>query len=156
MIRTFTFSDFLKQFPSDDSCLEEIKKQRYPKGIPCSICKKITKYYKVDKRTSYSCEFCRHHVYPLVGTMFEKTSTPLRLWFYCMFLMTHTHAHISIRQLQQELGVTYKTAWRMHKNIKELMKQNNADLLTQSEEVIKWTIFNTFEFKVVQKQDTSG
>ncbi len=155
MIRPFTFSDFLKQFPSDESCLEEVKKLRYPKGIECPLCNRITKHYKVEKRNAYACEYCRHQVYPLVGTIFEKTTTPLRLWFFCMFLMTHTRAKISIRQLQQELEVTYKTAWRMYKNIKDLMRLNNGDLLTESEEVIKWTFFNTFEFKVVQKQDTS-
>lgn len=155
MIKQFSFTDFLKQFPTDDSCLEEIKKLRYPKGIPCIQCKKITKYYKVHNRNAYSCEYCRYQVYPLTKTIFEKSTTPLRLWFFCIFLMTQTRGKISIRQLQDELGVTYKTAWRMYKQVKILMQQNNADLLKETEEVIKWTIFNTFEFKVVQKQDAS-
>lgn len=155
MPRIFGFTDFLKQFPTDETCLEEIKKFRYPKGIPCSICKKITKHYKIAQRNAYSCEYCRHQAYPLVGTIFEKSTTPLRLWFCCMFLMAQTRGRLSIRQLQQALGVTYKTAWRMHKNVRTLMEQNNGDLLGKSEEVLKWTIFGTFEFKVVQKQDSS-
>lgn len=155
MVKQFFFTDFLKQFPTDDACLEEIKKLRFPKGISCTYCKKITKYYKVSGRNAYSCEYCRFQIYPLAGTIFEKTTTPLRVWFYCMFLMIQTRAKLSIRVLQEELGVTYKTAWRMYYEIKNVMKQNNGDLLKETEEVITWTIFNTFEFKVVQKQDSS-
>ena len=155
MSKVFSNTEFLRLFPTDESCLEEIKMLRFPKGIPCSICKITTKHYKVQERTAYACEYCRHQVYPLVGTIFERSSTSLRLWFYCMFLLTQSRGKLSIRELQQSLGVTYKTAWRMQKEIINLMKQNNADLLAQSEEVIKWTIFGAFEFKVVQKKDAS-
>lgn len=155
MTKAFELSDFLKLFPSDEACLEEIKKLRYPKGIFCPQCKKNTKHYKVRQRTAYSCEYCRNHTYLLAQTIFEKSTTPLRLWFYAMFLMTYTRADISIRQLQQELGVTYKTAWRIYQSIKILMQQNNGDLLEKSQEVLKWTFFNAFEFKVIQKQESS-
>lgn len=71
-----------------------------------------------------------------------------------MFLMTQTRAKLSIKQLQRELGVTYKTAWRMHKLIYALMKQNKADLLTEPfEKVFKWTFLNKLELKVVHKQE---
>lgn len=131
----FTFSNFLARFPDDDSCLEEIKKLRYPDGIFCSICNKVTNHYKLKGRTAYSCEFCRNQVYPLADTIFEKTTTPLRLWFYAMFLMTHTRAGISAKQLQRELGVTYKTAWRMFKQVRMLMAQNGGDLLSGTIEI---------------------
>ena len=156
MAKSFSFSQFLKQFPTDEACLEEIKILRYPKGILCQTCNKATKHYKVHGRTAYSCERCRRHVYPLKDTIFEKSTTPLRLWFYAMFLLVHTKAQLSTRELQNELGVTYKTAWRISHNIKALMQQNNGDLLSDSQEVLTWTLFNTFEFKVVQKKETSS
>ncbi len=156
MQKVFDLSQFLKLFPSDEACIEEIRKLRFPKGIACHHCQKITKHYKIADRTAYSCEYCRSQTYPLAGTIFEKSATPLRLWFYAMFLMTLTKAKISTRQLQKELGVTYKTAWRMHHAIKELMKLNNGDLLAEHEKVLRWTLFNTFEFKVVQKQESSS
>ena len=154
MIQSFSFSQFRNKFPTNEECLEEIKRQRFPSNTLCLSCKRITTYYKIRNRTSYSCKFCRFQVYPLKDTIFEKTSTPLRLWFYAIFLMTHTRGDVSIRKLQKELGVTYKTAWRMSHLLKDLMKLNNADLLTKSEEVIRWTFFNKFEFKVVQKQSS--
>ena len=102
MDQNFPLSELVKLFPSDESCLDEIKKLRYPKGIYCGLCRKITKHYKIRNRTAYSCELCRNHVYPLSGTIFEKSATPLRLWFYAMFLMTHTRGKISARKLQKE------------------------------------------------------
>lgn len=152
MKQEFNLSILSSRFPTDEDCLEEIKKLRYPQGINCIKCKKITKHYKIKNRTSYSCEFCRNHVYPLANTIFEKTTTPLRVWFYAMFLMTHTWGKIPATKLQRELGVTYKTAWRMSRDIKILMSQNKADLLTESKEVFSWNIFNAIEFKVVQKK----
>jgi transposase len=154
MKQEFKLSSLSYLFPSDEACLEEIKKLKYPRGINCKKCNKITKHYKLNKRNSYSCEFCRNQVYPLKDTIFEKSTTPLRLWFYAMYLMTNTWGRIPIVKLQKELGVTYKTAWRISKAIKMLMAQNNADLLTESKKVFSWKIFGALEFKVEQKKKT--
>lgn len=156
----FSLQQFLIRFPDDASCLDEIKKFRYPRGIHCLTCDKVTRHYKLATRHAYSCQFCRTQVYPLTGTIFEKTTTPLRVWFYAMYIMTQTRATISIMQMQNELGVTYKTAWRMYKRIYLLMKQNSGDLLddtsVQSDtKVHKWVFFNKIEFKVVQKKDVT-
>ena len=157
MDREFHFSQFTHRFPEDESCLEEIKMLRFPNGIYCSRCRKITKHYKLQARTAYSCKMCRKQVYPLAGTIFEKTATPLRLWFYAMFLMTQTRADMSRKTLQRELGVTYKTAWRMYKQIRVLMAQNNGDLLASTVEintVLKWTFFNKFELTFTEKKES--
>src|SRR5258706_7778330 len=142
MQKSFTISQLNTYFPTDDACLEEIKKLRFPKGIPCTDCQAITKHYKIIGRMSYSCEFCRNHVYPLKGTIFEKSSTPLRIWFFTMLLLTYTRGKLSARRLQSEIGVTYKTSWRMRQQIMRLMKQNHADLLKEPESVISVSFFN--------------
>ena len=54
----------------------------------------------------------------------EKSSTPLRSWFYAMFLMASTRCGISAKQLERELGVTYKTAWRIFKQIRSMLTDN--------------------------------
>lgn len=117
----FSLTQFNKRFEDDDSCLEEIKNLRWPEGITCPQCKKITKFYRVTGRTAYVCEFCGTHIYPLAGTIFEKTTTPLDLWFFAMYLMVQTRSGMSAKQLERMLRVTYKTAWRIFKQIRLLM-----------------------------------
>jgi len=156
MHQEFSFSQFLQRFPDNEACLEEIKRQRFPDGIRCLICMKPTRYYKLKSRIAYTCKFCRHQVYPLADTIFARTTTPLRFWFYAMFLMTHTKAETTAKQLQRELGVTYKTAWRMSTRIRTIMTANNGDLLHEIDEdyrVRKLIFFNKFEIRVVQKQE---
>ena len=156
MDKEFGLYEFTKKFPEEDMCLDEIKKMRFPNGVFCKVCKRKTKHYKIKNRKAYACRYCRSQMYPLKGTVFEKTTTPLRLWLYCIFLMTHTKADVSVKKIQRELGVTYKTAWRMFKSIKTLMEQNNGDLLAPAPEINmlhRWTFFNKLEIKVVEKEE---
>jgi len=132
-MKTYTIKDFEKQFPTDDSCLEFLKNARWPKGIYCEKCQKITTHYRIANRKVYSCEFCGSHVSPTAGTIFNKSDTPLRSWFHAIFLMASTKTGISAKQLQRELGVTYKTAWRMFKEIRKLMSENVNPLTGQVE-----------------------
>ena len=134
-MNNISLKTFLRKYPNSDACLEAIFQKRFPNGVNCIKCKKITKYYKIERRTAYSCEFCRTQIYPLSGTVFEKSSIDLRLWFYAMFLMIKTRSGISAKQLERELGVCYKTALRMFRQIRGLMEENNGDLLTGDVEV---------------------
>ena len=121
----YTFQQFEKDFPTDDACLEQIKEQRFPGGVTvCHKCEKPRKHYRVTGRTAYACETCGNHIYPLAGTIFEKSSTALRIWFHAMYLMGSTRCGISAKQIQRETGVTYKTAWRMFNQIRKLMHED--------------------------------
>ncbi len=121
----YTFQQFEKDFPTNDACLEQIKEQRFPQGIAeCHKCEKPRKHYRAHGRTAYACETCGNHIYPLAGTIFEKSSTALRIWFYAMYLMGSTRCGISAKQIQRETGVTYKTAWRMFNQIRKLMAED--------------------------------
>ncbi len=118
----YTLFQFEKEFPNDDACLDYVKEQRWPNGVTtCEKCKGERKHYRVSGRTAYACDHCGTHIYPLAGTVFEKTTTSLRLWFYAIYLMGSTKCGISAKQIQRETGVTYKTAWRMFKQIRSLM-----------------------------------
>jgi transposase-like protein len=83
----------------------------------------------VKSRPSWSCDHCGHHIHPTAGTIFHKSSTSLQLWFYAIYLMTSTRCGISAKQLERELGTTYKTAWRMFNKIRnELMAPDDEPL----------------------------
>jgi transposase len=117
----YTIRDFEAQFPDDSTCLEWLRQFWYPNGVHCDKCKRVTKHHRVASRPSYSCDQCGHHVHPTAGTIFHKSTTPLRLWFYAIYLMSSSRCGISAKHLERELGVTYKTAWRMFKQIRTML-----------------------------------
>src|SRR6267142_1405793 len=118
----YGINDFNREFPDDDACLAHIAQERFPGGIArCEKCQKDRKHHRVSGRTAYACDNCGNHIYPLAGTIFEKTTTSLRLWFHAMFQMGSTKCGISAKQIQRETGVTYKTAWRIFKQIRTLV-----------------------------------
>ncbi len=125
-MQKFTTNDFDAKFPDDDTCLEWIKNQRYPDGIYCPNCQRVTKHHKIANRHCYNCDYCNHQVYPTAGTIFHKSATPLRTWFEVIHRMASTRCGISAKQIQRETGVTYKTAWRMFKQIRTLLSEESS------------------------------
>jgi transposase-like protein len=123
----YTMKDFQKQFPDDATCLEWLKNRLYPDGIFCDACQAITKHHRVKSRPSYSCDHCGHHVHPTADTIFHKSPTPLTTWFYAVYLMASTRCGISAKQIQRETGVTYKTAWRMFKQIRSMLSDDKSN-----------------------------
>lgn len=123
-MRTYTIGQFNRDFPTEDSCLEWLRNHRWPERIECPSCKTVNKFYRVKGRKVYQCDKCRFQLSPTAGTILHKSSTPMKSWFYAVFLMANTRTGISAAQLERELGVTYKTAWRMFSQIRKLMGEN--------------------------------
>jgi transposase-like protein len=120
----YSVRDFNNEFPHDSACLEYVKEQRWPNGVTwCVKCLTDRKHHRVGNRTAYACQSCGNHIYPLAGTIFEKSTTSLKTWFYAMYLMGSTRCGISAKQIQRETGVTYKTAWRMFRQIRTLLAE---------------------------------
>lgn len=128
MPRKYTIRNFETDFPDDKACLAYLFKARWPQGVTCSKCGFATKHSPRSTQRAYACNYCGTLVFPTAGTIFHKSPTPLRLWFYAMYLMASTRCGISAKQLERELGVTYKTAWRMFKQIRTLMEEDSHDL----------------------------
>jgi transposase len=120
----FTLKDFQAKFPDDATCLEWLRNYLYPDGMFCKKCQQVTKHHRVVSRPSYSCDNCGHHVHPTADTIFHKSPTPLTTWFYAIYLMSSTRCGISAKQIERETGVTYKTAWRMFKKIREMLTED--------------------------------
>lgn len=126
-----TYSEFLRRFPDSDACLAWLVEHRWPDGIVCTSVRcscVVRKHHKVTGRQAFECDVCRHQVYPTKGTIFQKSSTNLQLWFYAIFLMASTRCGISAKQLERELGVTYPTAWRMFREIRSLLSEPDLRL----------------------------
>ena len=135
----YSLIEFLRDYPDDAACLDRLWRERYaPDGhhAHCPKCDRERKFHRTTTRASYTCDTCGLHVHPMKGTIFEKSTTSLQLWFYAMYLMTSTRCGISAKQLERELGVGYKTAHRMMKRIRtELMTDEDDEPLTGDVEV---------------------
>ncbi len=135
----YSLMEFMRDFPDDAACLDRLWREKYaPDGhhAQCPRCERERKFHRTTTRASYTCDTCGLHVHPMKGTIFEKTTTPLNLWFYAMYLMASTRCGISAKQLERELGVGYKTAHRMMKRIRtELMTDVGDEPLSGDVEV---------------------
>ncbi len=118
----YTLADLNREFPNDDACLEYIKEQRWPNSVTtCAKCNIERKHSRVTGRTAFACDHCGNHIYPLKGTVFARSTTSLKTWFYVMYLMASTGCGITAKRIQRETGVTYKTAWRTIRHLRQLI-----------------------------------
>lgn len=122
-----TIREFQERFPTEEACLDHLMRVRYGERFKCNGCERDAKYYRVAKRRCYECEHCGRQVYPTAGTPFEKTRTSLRDWFFVMFLFCASRNGVSAKEVQRQIGVTYKTAWRMCHEIRLYMGYVDGD-----------------------------
>ncbi len=133
----FTLMQFMREFPDDATCLEHLWRARYSAdGVhahcPSPSCKRertFKRYETSQQRQSWTCTACGTHIHPTAGTIFHKSSTSLHLWLYVMYLMTSTRCGISAKQVEREIGVNYKTAARMMRQIRSEMSDEDAEPL---------------------------
>ena len=121
----YTFSQFNKQFPDEDTCLEYMFNIRF-NGFKCPKCGK-TNFYRVKGRKAFACS-CSYQVNPTAHTIFHKSDTNLKDWFFAIYLYSNSKNGVSAKELQRHLGTTYKTAWRIANKIRSLMKQDGKML----------------------------
>ena len=133
--KTYTLFQFLESYPSDDACLDRLLRMKVGNDPVCDRCEKPTTYYRIRKRRGYACKWCGAHIFPCVGTPFEKSRTSLRKWFYAIYLFTTTRHGVPAKELERQLGVTYKCAWRMGHVIRNLMARVGTQILTGEVEV---------------------
>lgn len=116
-----TLRQFQAQFPTEDSCLDHLFQVRYGHDLKCPKCGREGRYSRVTGRRSYQCSWCANQLYPTAGTPFDRTRTSLRDWFYVMFLFCTTRNGVAAKRVEREIGVTYKTAWRMCHEVRKYM-----------------------------------
>ena len=135
----YSLMEFLREYPDDAACLDRLWRERYaPDGhtADCPKCEKPRRFHRTKTRASYTCDSCGLHIHPMKGTIFEKSTTSLQLWFYAFYLVASTRCGISAKQLERELGVGYKTAHRMMKKIRtELMTDVDDEPLSGDVEI---------------------
>lgn len=127
MAKQVSVLEFFQRFPDHDSCLDHLMKVRYGERLICPKCGENSKFHRLTKRPVYSCQYCGHHISPMAGTPFHKSRTSLQKWFYAIYLFTTSRHGVPAKELQRQLSVTYKTAWRMGHEIRKYMGKVDGD-----------------------------
>src|SRR5271163_2128256 len=118
----YTFKQFQAEFPDDAACLAKLMEVNYGGTLTmCPDCREERQFHPMSKRRAYACQVCGFHIYPCAGTIFHKSSTKLTNWFFAMYLMTSNRHGVAAKELERQIGCTYKTAWRMAHELRKLM-----------------------------------
>lgn len=125
-IKIMTFLEFIKRLPDEQAVIDQFIKIRFPKGLRCNHCGSSQVYARKNPKF-FDCEECKNTFSVFKDTIFEKSSTDLRKWMYAIQFSQNIVKSISGKQLQREVQVTYKCAWRMRKQIREA-KGNNVTI----------------------------
>lgn len=119
-----SITKLLKQYPTDEACLEGIMKLRYGgTTLTCPKCQQTARFYRVTRERSYVCKLCKHQLFPCVGTPMQRSRTSLQKWFIAIHLFCTSRHGVAAKELQRQLDVTYKTAWRMAHEIRKFMAE---------------------------------
>lgn len=101
---------FNRRFDTEDKCIAYLEKVRWDSKPVCPRCGH-EKTYRIATRKVLKCADCRSQFTVRVGTIFEDSKLPLKLWFSAIYSITTARAGISSVELAEKLSVTQKTAW---------------------------------------------
>jgi transposase-like protein len=122
--------EFNKRFPTEKSAMDYFIKIRYKNVLTCPKCGAETKVYRWEwESEGVHCKWCNSQFSVFAYTIFEGSSTDMRKWFYAIHLFLNAKKGVSACQLQKELGVSYKTAWRILMRIRTTMGNEKAKRL---------------------------
>jgi transposase-like protein len=115
------------RFHNEETAFEYVEAQLWPAGPVCPHCQNAdaTKIGRLAGKTTRvglrKCYACRKPFTVRMGTIFEDSHLPLRLWLQAIHLLCASKKGISTRQLQRMLGCGMKTAWHLGHRIRFAM-----------------------------------
>ncbi len=126
MYQNISFLEFQQMFDKEEKCWNYLIQKRWPKGFICPKCQH-NRYYFLKKRRLFQCQNCRSQVSVIANTIFHKTRTPLKKWFWAIYLVAQQKKGTSALQLMKFLSLkSYETAWLILQKIREAMAQRDA------------------------------
>lgn len=114
--KNVTMMDFIKIFEDEGMCLELLFLLRfYSNNCHKCGCDMINNYSRTKGKRSYQCSRCGNQVYPTSGTIMQKTTTPIDIWFYTLYHICWNNKNTSAIQIKKDITQCYTTAHRMLK-----------------------------------------
>ncbi len=128
------FEEFLDRFRTEEDCAEYIRQIRWPDGFVCPRCGGGKAW--TTSRGLLHCAACRHDTSVTVGTVFENSQKPLRVWFHVMWLMMAQKTGVSAKNLKDFFGFgSYQTIWGWLHKLRSVMVRPGRDRLKGAVEV---------------------
>ena len=115
-----SFLDWTSQFATEDACLEELARRKWPGGFICPRCRH-ERAHVLERRCMRQCAACRHQSSPTAGTVFEHTKVPLPKWFAAIHLVGADKGGMSALRLSKMVGVSWPTAQSMLRKLRHAM-----------------------------------
>lgn len=120
--------DFQDLFPTDEACYNYLHLMKWPEGFVCPECRHRDAWKL--KKGAYRCKKCRTDTRVTAGTIFDKTRTPLRIWFNAIWHIVHQKNGVSALGLQKVLGLkSYETTWTWLHKLRTAMVRPGRDRL---------------------------
>ena len=121
--------EFQRLFPDDSACAGYLEGVRWENGFECPYCHKVGEPYRFATRPSVlACRKCRRQTSLTVGTVMQRTHTPLSTWFWGAYLVSSMTPGISAVQFQRQLGLTHiETAFQILHKLRAGMVRANRD-----------------------------
>lgn len=121
--------DFQKLFPDDDACSVYLEKVRWKDGFECPHCKSVGDPYRFENRPGVlRCRKCSKNTGLTVGTVMERSHTPLSVWFWAAYLVSSQTPGLSAVQFQRQLGLSrYETAFQILHKLRAGMVRPDRD-----------------------------
>jgi transposase-like protein len=119
-----------KRFQDEEEAYKWVEAHLWPKGPVCPRCgvtdDRVTKLQGKSTRIgTYKCKDCRKPFTVKIGTIFEDSHIPMRIWLQAIALMCASKKGISANQLHRMTGMTLKSAWFMAHRIREAMRSGS-------------------------------
>jgi transposase-like protein len=115
-----------KALQDETAAYRWVEAQIWPEGPVCPHCGGVDRISPMKGKSTriglYKCYQCRKPFTVKVGTVFEDSHVPMRVWLQAMVLMCSSKKGVSSNQLHRSLGVSLKTAWFMSHRIREAMR----------------------------------
>jgi transposase-like protein len=129
------WTEFLDSFGTEEACLEYLERLRWPDGFTCPKCGVVETAYRAS-RGRLVCRSCGRQTTVTCGTIFDKTRTPLHVWFAAAWYVTNQKHGVSALGLQRVIGVgSYETAWTMLHRLRRAMVRPDREALSGHVEV---------------------
>jgi ribosomal protein L37AE/L43A len=129
--RGLSLPEFIARFGTDAACAKALQRARWPQGFCCPCCGQTaaSQFVRGGQRL-WQCTGCRKQTSLTAGTPLADTKLALRIWWLAIYLVTQAKNGIAALELSRQLGVCYRTAWRVkHKLMAAMMERESGRLL---------------------------